>query len=237
MHYRDESQDRAAGPVLTGSYSGPEGLGGAGANMQSPGRVHTRNAMDGLAGIGRGTTFGPAGVWPAPRFLYIPALGAYGGRGGTQQSGVGSNQLDGRSDLSETDLPAHSRMDSLTAAASLSQGAPGVGNGGAPGQSDLTGRVEEESPLSAKPAGLEPSCNIVLQKSIPQESDVVRDWEGCEGASIQLDLHTPLRSFPPFRFGYASSGNLLWLPFLKWACFTIQGLYTLFTKSSLCSMF
>ncbi|CAM6020629.1 unnamed protein product [Sphagnum balticum] len=201
VHYRDESQDRAAGPALTGSYSGPEGLGGAGANMQSPGRVHTRNAMDGLAGIGRGTTFGPAGVWPAPRFLYIPALGAYGGRGGTQQSGVGSNQLDGRSDLSETDLPAHSRMDSLTAAASLSQGGPGVGNGGAPGQSDLTGRVEEESPLSAKPAGLEPSCNIVLQKSIPQESNVVRDWEGCEGASIQLDLHTPLRSFPPFRFG------------------------------------
>ncbi|CAM6070853.1 unnamed protein product [Sphagnum tenellum] len=201
VHYRDENQDRAAGPVLTGSYSGPEGLGGAGANMQSPGRVHTRNAMDGLAGIGRGTTFGPAGVWPAPRFLYIPALGAYGGRGGTQQSGVGSNQLDGRSDLSETDLPAHSRMDSLTAAASLSQGGPGVGNGGAPGQSDLTGRVEEESPLSAKPAGLEPSCNIVLQKSIPQESNVVCDWEGCEGASIQLDLHTPLRSFPQFRFG------------------------------------
>jgi hypothetical protein len=52
-----------------------------------------------------------------------------------------------------------------------------------------------------------------------------------------LDLHTPLRSFPQFRFGYASSGNLLRLPFLKWACFTIQGLYSLFTKASLCSMF
>jgi hypothetical protein len=45
-----------------------------------------------------------------------------------------------------------------------------------------------------------------------------------------LDLHTPLRSFPQFRFGYASSRNLLWLPFLKWACFTIQGLYSYLPK-------
>ncbi len=204
MLYRDDSQDRNAGAMSTGSYSGPEGLGGGVATVQSPGRVHVRNAMDGLAGIGRGTNYEPPGVWPAPRFLYIPAFGAYGPRGGPQQSGVGSNQLDGRTDLAGRDLPAHSGTDGLTAVAGLNQGGPGVGNGGAPGQSDLTGRVEEELPLSVKLAGVESSSNLELQKSNPQESNTLREWEGGEGGSILLNLQTPLRSFPPFRFGYAS---------------------------------
>jgi hypothetical protein len=64
--------------------------------------------------------------------------------------------------------------------------------------------VEEELPLSVKLAGVESSSNLELQKSNPQESNTLREWEGGEGGSILLNLQTPLRSFPPFRFGYAS---------------------------------
>lgn len=201
IHYRDESPN--AGPVATGNYSTPEGTGGGpgnGGGSQSSGRVHVRTTMDGLAGIGRGTTFGPPGSWPAPRFLYIPSFGANGPRAGTQQSGVGNSQMDARVDLAGRDLPAHSGTDGLTAVVSLSQGGPGAGNVSAPGQSDLTVRAED-SPLTGKPPSLEPLASNVHHKSNSHDL-AARDWEGGEGSSIMLDLQTPLRSFPPFRFGY-----------------------------------
>jgi hypothetical protein len=71
-----------------------------------------------------------------------------------------------------------------------------------PGHSDLSVRAEESSSSTAKPANMESmlTSNNVQEKN--SSADVgARDWEGGEGASILLDLHTPLRSFPPFRFG------------------------------------
>ena len=70
------------------------------------------------------------------------------------------------------------------------------------GHSDLSVRAEESSSSTAKPANMESmltSNNVHVKNS---SGDVgARDWESGEGASILLDLHTPLRSFPPFRFG------------------------------------
>ncbi|KAG0576153.1 hypothetical protein KC19_5G059100 [Ceratodon purpureus] len=193
LHYRDDGQN--SGPVPTGNFPGAEGIGGSsgsgvGASSQSTGRVHVRNAMDGLAGIGRGTTFGPPGSWPAPRFLYIPSLGAYGARGTPQQSGVG-NQMDSRLDLVGRDLPAtHSASDGTTTSNSVVASA----------LSDLTSRAEDSSG-AAKPAIIDAMLsNMSINKGNTQDP-AVREWEGGEGGSILLALNTPLRSFPPFRFG------------------------------------
>lgn len=193
LHYRDDGQN--SGPLPTGIFPGAEGIGGSSgsgvgaASSQSTGRVHVRTTMDGLAGIGRGTTFGPPGSWPAPRFLYIPSLGAYGARGTPQQSGVGNNnQMDPRLDLVGRDLPAaHSAPDMH------SQGGTASNNTVlGPGQPDLTSRTED----SSKPASIDAMLsNMSITKSSTQE------WEGGEGGSILLDLNTPLRCFPPFRFG------------------------------------
>jgi hypothetical protein len=193
LHFRDDGQN--SGPVPTGNFPGAEGIGGSsgsgiGASSQSAGRVHVRTSMDGLAGIGRGTTFGPPGSWPAPRFLYIPSLGAYGARGTPQQSGVG-NQMDSRLDLVGRDLPAaHSAPGGTTASNSVV----------ASSSSDLTSRAEDSS-AAAKPASIDAMLNnMSITKSNTQDL-AVREWEGGEGGSILLALNTPLRSFPPFRFG------------------------------------
>lgn len=124
LHYREDGPN--SGP---GSFPGAEGIGGGGGGMgsgggannsQLAGRVHGRS-MDGLAGIGRGTTFGPPGSWPAPRFLYIPSLGAYGARGGgPHQGGIGNGN--NPMDLGGRDLPAHSGTDGHTPIVGLIQG-------------------------------------------------------------------------------------------------------------------
>jgi len=178
--------------VPTGIFPGAEGVGGSsgsgvGASSQSSGRVHVRTAMDGLAGIGRGTTFGPPGSWPAPRFLYIPSLGAYGARGTPQQGGGGNNQMD----LVGRDLPAaHSAP-----ADGTTQGGTASSNVTAP---DATSRAED----SPKPASIDAMLsNMNVSKSVTQDLAAAREWEGGDGGSILLDLNTPLRTFPPFRFG------------------------------------
>lgn len=40
-----------------------------------------------------------------------------------------------------------------------------------------------------------------VQVTGPGDHDLGNDWECSEGSSISLDLKTPLRHFPPFRFG------------------------------------
>lgn len=194
LHYRDDGQNSR--PVPTGSFPGAEGIGGSsssgvGASSQSPGRVHVRTTMDGLAGIGRGATFGPPGSWPAPRFLYTPSLGAYGARGTPQQSGVGNNQLHARLDLVGRDLPPpHSASDGVTAS----------NNVAVPALPDLTSRAEDSS-IKAKPVNVDAMLgNMSIIESNTQDL-AVREWEGGEGRSIVLVSNTPLRSFPPFRFG------------------------------------
>ena len=193
LHYRDDGQN--SGPVPTGNFPGAEGIGsssgsGIGGSSQSAGRVHVRTTMDGLAGIGRGTTFGPPGSWAAPRFLCIPSLGAYGARGTPQQSGVG-NQMDSRLDLVARDL---------SAAHSVSDGTPASSSVAATALSDLTSRAEDSS-TAAKPVSIDAMLsNMSITKSNTQDL-AVREWEGGEGGSILLALNTPLRSFPPFRFG------------------------------------
>lgn len=195
LHHRDDGQ--SAGPVPTGIFPGAERIGGnsgsgVGANSQSAGRVHVRNTMDGLAGIGRGTTFGPPGSWPAPRFLYIPSLGAYGARGNPLQSGVGNNQIDPRLDLVGRELPpgAHSTLDGRTQGSTASASVLGQG------QPDPTSRAED-SPAASKPADID----AMLNNMDTNKALATRKWEAGEGGSILLDLNTPLRSFPPFRFG------------------------------------
>uniref|UniRef100_A0A7I4DVJ9 BTB domain-containing protein n=1 Tax=Physcomitrium patens TaxID=3218 RepID=A0A7I4DVJ9_PHYPA len=192
--YRDDGQ--STDPIPTGIFPGAEGIGGTsgsgiGVSSQSAGRVHVRNTIDGLAGVGRGTTFGAPGSWPAPRFLYIPTLGAYGGRGNPQQSGGGNNQADVRLDLIGRDLAvAHYAPEGPTQGGTASASVP------SPVQPDLTSRTEGSS-VAGKPASIDTSLsNVSIDKDL-----ATKEYEAGGGGSIQLDLNTPLRSFPPFRFG------------------------------------
>ncbi|XP_024545188.1 uncharacterized protein LOC112351462 [Selaginella moellendorffii] len=142
-------------------------------------RVHVRGGMDGLAGIGRNGT-----TWPPARIMFsrVPFPGPH--RGNQQQQLIANDQA---VDYTAMDLPTYS-VDGLNMVVGLSQGMSSV-----PVQSDNNGRPEDQT----------------LQRSVTGESvnseklDVqLASREIGQGSStISLDLRTPLRSFPPFRFG------------------------------------
>uniref|UniRef100_A0A7I4F794 BTB domain-containing protein n=1 Tax=Physcomitrium patens TaxID=3218 RepID=A0A7I4F794_PHYPA len=195
LHYRDDSQ--SSGSTSTSIFPGAEGIGG---NSESVGRIPFRNTMDGLAGIGRGTTFRTPGSWPAPKFLYVPSLGAYGARGNPQQGEDGKSQMDPRLEIFGRDLPAaHCTLDGPAGGTGLTQGGTAPSGVGASGQADLNPRNHEDS--SAKPPNTDStSFKLNITKNLTEDIDTRESEEG-EGGSILLDLNTPLRNFPSFRFG------------------------------------
>ena len=158
-------------------------------------RVHVRGPVDGLAGIGRGSTFGPpGGTWSPSRFMFtrIPFTG-FGNR--PNQPSTGNDQSDARIDLNTMGMPTHS-ADGLPTVVSLTQG----GNGNAPmhcnqsgNMDDQFGRVMGETSRAIESPGH-------TSQNVESEQAWGEDWESSD--SISLDLETPLRTFPPFRFGY-----------------------------------
>ncbi|KAH6559439.1 hypothetical protein KP509_1Z008400 [Ceratopteris richardii] len=183
-----EDQERNAGVIVASGFNAD-----AHSVASVQGRVHVRGSVDGLAGIGRGSTFGPPGAaWSPSRFMFtrIPFTG-FGNRPNQQNSA--NDQSDSRIDLSAMGMPgpAHS-ADGLPAAVRLSQGGTTMHSNQSGNFDDQFGKVVEESNRSMESAGHQQQ-NLETEHSWPQ------DWEAND--PISLDLETPLRTFPPFRFG------------------------------------
>lgn len=192
--YRDD-QDRNGGVIAAGGFHTDTPTG---ANNGAPvqGRVHVRGPVDGLAGIGRGPTFGPpGGTWPPSRFMFtrIPFAG-FGNRQNLQNAA--NDQSDARIEASGMEMPGYS-ADGLPAVVSLSQGSSGA----APMHSNKVANLEDQQ-IFCRVGGesdraLEMSS--LTSQSVETEHAWSQEWE--TNGSIALDLDTPLRTFPPFRFG------------------------------------
>ncbi|ERN02203.1 hypothetical protein AMTRI_Chr02g222970 [Amborella trichopoda] len=190
-YYRHD-HDRNNGPNNIGNLYLTDAQGEA-SGLYGPVRVHVRGPVDGLAGIGRGTTLVPAPAWPPTRFVFSRVPFGLGNRS-CQQSHA-NDESDGRVDLNGGDASG----DGLTALVGLSQGSNCVPV--IPGQS---GRLYEQSLQSRTtgiPASVASTSGISMQTVEQRKHGVGLEWENVEGSTIFLDSRTPLRSFPPFRFG------------------------------------
>lgn len=152
-----------------------------------PVRVHVRGQIDGLAGIGRGTTFVPAAAWPPTRFVFSRVPFSMGNR--TCQQSPANDDAEARTDHSG-DLSG----DGLTAIAGLSQGGNDTANVRGD-EADLQSRLSSTSISGPSTSG------ISMQMLESPEHAVGIEWENANGSSISLDMKTPLSHFPPFRFG------------------------------------
>ncbi|XP_071730455.1 uncharacterized protein [Rutidosis leptorrhynchoides] len=139
-----------------------------------PVRVHTRGPIDGLAGIGRGSTYVPATAWPPTRFVFSRVPFHMGNRN-CQQS-IGNDDPENRNDHN-----GEHGGDGLTALVGLSQG---VNN-----NDDVAGHS------IAGPS----SSGVSVQMMDSSEHAIRVEWED-ESSSVSLDIKTPLSQFPPFRF-------------------------------------
>ncbi|KAM3357964.1 putative protein isoform X1 [Capsicum galapagoense] len=163
-----------------------------GGGMFRPVRVHVRGPNDGLAGIGRGTTFVPAGAWPPTRFVFSRVPLGVGNRN-CQQSPA-NDDLENRAEQSG-DLAG----DGLTALVGLSQ----------EGSSSANIHVERvdrgyETELQSRlvgPSTVGPSSSSISPQMLGSSEHAMGiEWEN-GSTSISLDMKTPLSHFPPFRFG------------------------------------
>ncbi|PIA61456.1 hypothetical protein AQUCO_00300750v1 [Aquilegia coerulea] len=150
---------------------------GEGNGFSRPVRVHVRGPIDGLAGIGRGTTFVPATSWQPTRFVFsrVP----FGAR---------------------ADYNGEFSGDGLTALVGLSQG----GGNAVPVHGEQVVRIYEpdvQSRYSGATVSGPSNSGIPMQMLESSDHDGGLEWENGDGSSISLDTKTPLRHFPPFRFG------------------------------------
>lgn len=147
-----------------------------------PVRVHVRGPVDGLAGIGRGATFVPAGPSPPTRFVFSRVPFGVGNRNGQQSQA--NDDPDTRADHTG-ELPG----DGLTALVGLSQGANNVNS--------FQGDKAEIS--GASTSG--PSTSAIPMRMVESpDHGIGIEWQN-SSSSISLDAKTPLSHFPPFRFG------------------------------------
>lgn len=158
-----------------------------------PVRIRVRGAIDGLAGIGRGTTFVQAAASPPPRFVFSRVPFRTGNRNYPQSAA--NDDSDTRADHNG-DLSG----DGLTALVGLSQG----GSNGTSVHADLTQRGYEmglQSSMPGSTAGDASTGGIPMQMLETPEHTIGIEWDNVNSTSISLDLKTPLSHFPPFRFG------------------------------------
>ena len=190
--YYAQEHDQNNPPNHVGNVYVTESAQGQGNSHFRPVRVHVRGTVDGLAGIGRGTTFVPAAAWPPTRVVFSRIPYGMGSRN-CQQSLV-NDDLDARADHNG-DLSG----DGLTALVGLSQG----GN-------TTTFHLEQtergyETDLQSRSSGASVAAPIAsgvpLQMLDSEEHAIGIEWEHTNNSSIPLDMKTPLSHFPPFRFG------------------------------------
>lgn len=156
-------------------------------------RVHVRGAIDGLAGLGRGTTFVPASASAPTRFVFSRVPFGVGNRSQPQSAANDDSEI-------RPDLNGDLSGDGLTALVGLSQG----GNTGTNVHTELTQRGYEmglQSNMSGTTAGGVSTSGIAMQMLETPEHNIGLEWENANNSSISLDLKTPLSHFPPFRFG------------------------------------
>ncbi|XP_047334572.1 uncharacterized protein LOC124938216 [Impatiens glandulifera] len=164
-----------------------------------PVRAHVRGAVEGLAGIGRGTSstnLASAAVWPPTRFVFSRVPLGIGNRN-CQQSHAHEDS-EARADRGG-DLTG----DGLTALVGLSQGVNNNNNNNtAISHLDHTVRGYEmdlQSRFSGPSVAGTSTSNTAVQMLESLESAIELEWENPEN-SISLDMKTPLCQFPPFRF-------------------------------------
>ncbi|KAI9113701.1 hypothetical protein K1719_014952 [Acacia pycnantha] len=177
----------------TGNIYVAESSQSEGSGIFRPVRVHVRGAIDGLAGIGRGTTFVPTSASPPTRFVFSRVPFGVGNRNYPQSAANDDSeaQADHNGDMSG---------DGLTALVGLSQG----GSSGANAHGEMAQRGYEtgmRSKISGIAAGGPSTGGIPMQLLEAPEHTIGIEWENTSSSSISLDLKTPLTHFPPFRFG------------------------------------
>lgn len=167
---------------VTGSVQG-EGNG-----LFRPVRVHVRGPIDGLAGIGRGTTFVPTTSWTPTRFVFSRVPFGMGSR--NCQQAIGNDDPENRGEHNG-DLAG----DGLTALVGLSQGGSNVGGEQIPREyeTELQSRLVDSSVTGPSTSG------IHMQMLDSSEHAIGIEWESTNNC-ISLDMKTPLSHFPPFRF-------------------------------------
>lgn len=186
-YYRQE-HDRNSAPGNVGNVYLADAQ-GEGNGLFGPVRVHVRGPIDGLAGLGRGTTFVPAAAWPPTRFVFSRVPFGLGNRN-CQQS-LAHDESEARVD------PNGDLGDGLTALVGLSQG-----NNVIPIHTEQTFDPELQNSITGASVSVPSSSGIPVQMLEPQEHALGLEWDNSEGSSISLDMKTPLRHFPPFRFGW-----------------------------------
>ncbi|CAB4262700.1 unnamed protein product [Prunus armeniaca] len=166
---------------------------GEGNGLFRPVRVHVRGPIDGLAGIGRGTTFVPATAWPPTRFVFSRVPFGMGNRN-CQQS-LANDDSEARADHSG-DLSG----DGLTALVGLSQGGNNVANAHGE-QTERAYEMDVQSRMPVTSMAVPSTSGIPVQMVESSDRAIGIEWDNPNSSSISLDLKTPLSHFPPFRFG------------------------------------
>ncbi|KAM0984931.1 hypothetical protein ACFX2I_012194 [Malus domestica] len=166
---------------------------GEGNGLFRPVRVHVRGPVDGLAGIGRGTTFVPATAWPPTRFVFSRVPFGMGNRN-CQQS-LANDDSEARADHNG-DLSG----DGLTALVGLSQGGNNVAN--AHGEQTERGyEMDMQSRMAGTSMSVPSTSGVPIQVVESSDHAIGIEWDNASSSSISLDMKTPLSHFPPFRFG------------------------------------
>ncbi|XP_038896668.1 uncharacterized protein LOC120084927 [Benincasa hispida] len=188
--YYINEHDQNSSPGSVGNIYVAESSQGDGNGPSKPVRVHVRGPVEGLAGIGRGTTFVPASALPPTRFVCSRVPIGVGNRNCHQL--LANDDPEARAEHSG-DLSG----DGLTALVGLSQG--GGGSMNAQGEPTERGyEMELQSRISACMAG--PSATGIPVQMLQSDHALGIEWEN-ENSTIALDMKTPLSHFPPFRFG------------------------------------
>ncbi|QHO37997.1 Putative germ cell-less protein-like 1-like [Arachis hypogaea] len=165
---------------------------GEGNGIFRPVRVHVRGAIDGLAGIGRGTTFVPAAASAPTRFVFSRVPFGVGNRNYQQSAANDDSEM-------RTDHNGDLSGDGLTALVGLSQG--GVNGINVHGELSQRGYEMDMQGRMSGTAGGPSTGGIPMQMLETPEHNGGIEWENSNNSSISLDLKTPLSHFPPFRFG------------------------------------
>uniref|UniRef100_A0A2N9IC50 BTB domain-containing protein n=1 Tax=Fagus sylvatica TaxID=28930 RepID=A0A2N9IC50_FAGSY len=192
-YYMQEHDQNTALGNMGNVYVAESGQ-GEGNGLFRPVRVHVRGPIDGLAGIGRGTTFVPAAAWPPTRFVFSRVPFGMGNRN-CQQS-LANDDSEARADHSG-DLSG----DGLTALVGLSQGGSNVSNVHEE-QRERGYEMDLQSRMSGTSVAGPSTSSVPMQMLESPEHAVGIEWENADSSSISLDMKTPLSHFPPFRFGH-----------------------------------
>ncbi|CAA3011387.1 BTB domain-containing [Olea europaea subsp. europaea] len=156
-----------------------------------PVRVHVRGPNDGLAGIGRGTTFVPAAAWPPTRYVFSRVPFGMGNR--HSQQSLGNDDPENRGD-NNGDFAG----DGLTALVGLSQGANNASSILGE-QTEREYETDQQRRLAGSSVSGPSTSGVPVQMMESSEHAIGIEWENAT-SSISLDLKTPLSHFPPFRF-------------------------------------